>query len=69
MTTSKKGENYVREKQIVPEIDAVILFTSHGRKLGRGTGKQYQVVCQSHNGVNPHLELIHHFAEKQQQLT
>lgn len=47
-TKRKDGGKWTSEKENVDTIKAVILFSSPGRKLEKGVGKDHQTICSSH---------------------
>lgn len=47
-TKRKEGGKWTNEKENVDTIKAVILFSSPGRKLEKGVGKDHQTICSSH---------------------
>lgn len=56
-TVEVKGDEKIKHKEVVDSVKAVILYQSPGRKLARGTGKTFQVACQSHDGLRPSLRV------------
>lgn len=52
---TKEGEN--KKTETVPSLTAVILFQSAARVLGRGTGKDFKVVCSSNDGISPAVSI------------
>lgn len=53
---TKKSGN-IKTREIVDKVRAVILYSSPTRQLGRGSGDNFKVVCQSHDGVEPSLRV------------
>ncbi len=48
-----RGEDRVKEVEVVDSVRAVILFKSTGRELARGSGKAFRTVCSSFGGDAP----------------
>lgn len=64
MTTFKFRENnaegrpqFDKEIEVVEGVNAVLLFSSFGRELNRGSGKTFGTVCSSHDGVTPSVKI------------
>lgn len=51
------GKEAKKDKEVVDKVQAVILYTSHGRKFDSGNGRNYHVVCQSHDGISPSVRI------------
>jgi len=47
----------VKQEDTVERVQAVILYSSHGRKLETGSGASFRTVCQSHDGSVPSVRV------------
>lgn len=52
---TQNGEE--KEREHTEKVQAVILYTSQGRRLETGMGKNFRVLCQSHDGINPSVRI------------
>lgn len=52
-TTYFENDEPKKEREIVDKVIAVILYTSHGRKLETGQGQSFRTICSSHDGQTP----------------
>lgn len=63
-TVSREGDKWVKSQEIVEKVRCVILFTSSGRKLSGGKSKNFQAICQSHDGLRPSLRIAEPLCRK-----
>ena len=55
--TEGSGDNKTSTTETVESVRSVILFTSYGRKVVTGSGKNFRTLCSSHDGHTPSLKI------------
>lgn len=57
VTNEGTKDNPKKVTEVVDKVRAVILFKSEARKLARGSGPNWRIACQSHDGCHPSLRI------------